>query len=228
MPAPMPLLDISAPQLQPFPERFPTEVEECIIDMLSDRPRTLCRCALTCRRWLPRSRYRLLCFVLIKSRAGLASLCKFLDNHPHCRTWIRSVAVTPIVEKETLLLSGIFPTPLLSTRLPNLRRWEIRHRASGARVPSHEQSLSFHRATLTQLHYCSLSIEELQLSAVRFASAAELVRLGGSFRGLRHLGWDDVSFDLGRNDFTDTNKLSAYRHLGSIKTLDVSRTHCIT
>ncbi|TBU33873.1 hypothetical protein BD311DRAFT_397206 [Dichomitus squalens] len=218
----MPLLNITPPEFPPFPRPFPTEVEELIIDILSDHPRALCNCSLACRRWFPRSRYRLLCSVSIKSRAGLASLCKLLDSHPLYRTWVCSVAVTPIVEEEALLLSGVFPTPLLSTRLPNLRRWEIIHRASRSRIPSNEQSLSFHKATLTQLQCYSSSIEELRLSALRFTSAAELVRLVGSFPCLRCLAWDDIGFDSGRDHLHEANRLLAYRRLGGLTTLDVS------
>ena len=203
-----------------FPRQFPIEIEENIIDHLSSRPSALLNCTLTCRRWLPRARFRLLYAVCIKSRAGLASLCCFLERNPHCQTWIRSVTMAPSVEEETLMLSGIFPIPLLSPRLPNLRRWEIRDGMT--RICSEERSLCFNKATLIQLLYSSFSIDELSLKALRFTSAAEILRLAGSFPKLRCLVWDNVGFNLKRSKLSVADTLFARNHLPGLTAMDVS------
>ncbi|TBU33872.1 hypothetical protein BD309DRAFT_855433 [Dichomitus squalens] len=129
---------------------FPTEIEENLLDLLSDHPQTLRNCALTCRRWLPRSRFHLLRAVSLRTREDLASLCGFLDVDPQCRQWVRSVVMAPIVEKDTQLVLETFPVPSLAA-LPNLRRWEIR--GADMSDPSRRRALLCHKATLARLGY---------------------------------------------------------------------------
>lgn len=207
-----------------FTRPFPIEIEENIIDHLSGKIASLFNCALTCPRWLPRSRFHLLVNVRIKSRAELVSLRHLLDRNPHCRAWIRSVTMAPAVEEEILWLCGVFPIPLMTPRLPNLRRWEIRDDTT--RISSHERSLTFNKATLLQLLYSSASIEELSLKALRLTSAAELVRLLGSFPKLRCVVCDNVGFNLKRSSLHAGDALFAHNRLPGLTTMDVSRHQC--
>ncbi|OBZ67510.1 hypothetical protein A0H81_12544 [Grifola frondosa] len=52
---------------------LPPEVTDCIIDALHDR-QTLCSCALTCRNWLPASRYNLFYRITINKRPNYDAL----------------------------------------------------------------------------------------------------------------------------------------------------------
>ena len=127
--------------------------------------------------------------------------------------------MAPIVEQDAQLLLGTFPVPLLSV-LPNLRRWEI-HGGGRTNDLLPIPILCFHKAALARLRYWP--IEELHLRSVKVSSVVELTRLVASFPRLRHLGWDNVDFDVsGRLSF-GARRLSTCRRLcGSVTALDVS------
>lgn len=61
---------------------MPTEVYEGIIDALGPDCATLAQCALTCRAWLPRSRYNLYRRTTLRSQAQLSSFSQTLHNSP--------------------------------------------------------------------------------------------------------------------------------------------------
>ena len=50
------------------------ELEEQVIDQLSDNFSALRSCSLTCRRWLPRSRYHLFSAIRIRTKDELSQL----------------------------------------------------------------------------------------------------------------------------------------------------------
>ncbi|KAL1941628.1 hypothetical protein VTO73DRAFT_7067 [Trametes versicolor] len=61
---------------------MPTEVYEGIIDALWPDCGSLAQCALTCRAWLPRSRYNLYRRTTLRSQAQLSSFSQTLHNSP--------------------------------------------------------------------------------------------------------------------------------------------------
>ncbi|KAI1782669.1 hypothetical protein LXA43DRAFT_957125 [Ganoderma leucocontextum] len=99
---------------------LPLEVEEIIIDQLSDNTNALRSCTLTRRSWVTRSQFHLLQAIRIKTRAQLDVLYRHFDANPPRRALVRSVTVAPDSPKERAYLLGIFPHALL-TGLPNLR-----------------------------------------------------------------------------------------------------------
>ncbi|KAI0758699.1 hypothetical protein C8Q74DRAFT_1209590, partial [Fomes fomentarius] len=62
---------------------LPVEVEEGIIDKLHYHIDALRNCALTCRRWLPRTRYHLFATIRVTTKDELFSLCTSLSQSPH-------------------------------------------------------------------------------------------------------------------------------------------------
>ncbi|RPD68405.1 hypothetical protein L226DRAFT_447118, partial [Lentinus tigrinus ALCF2SS1-7] len=102
--------------------RVPLEVAENIIDQLSDDVRTLRSCALTCRGWLPRSRYQLMSSIGIHSADDPASMYNYFRAHPRLTDAVRSVTVTrPPSHRRSPHLDS-FPVLLLSL-FPNLRSY---------------------------------------------------------------------------------------------------------
>ncbi len=149
--------------LQPLP----LEVEESIIDHLSDDTEALRNCALTCRSWATRSQFHLFRAIRVKTRAQLDALYDYFDAHPRRRTLVHSVTMAPGSPKELGYLLGIFP-PTLLTKLPNVRTWAIEGADDADPTAfSRRRILSFHKTTLTQLRYTG--VEELHLSHILFA-----------------------------------------------------------
>ena len=175
---------------------FPTEVEEAVIDQCADDVGTLRHCALTCRRWLPRSRFHLFSAVCVSTPDRLWSFCDVLDAHPELRCLIESVTMAPgrSVKHPSCLLET-FPIRLLS-RAPNLRRWALRSSFSTDRM----RSVSFHSATLRQLRISS-SLLNLTLEHLSFTSIAEILRFVCSFRSLRYMRCTRIRFNR-RNTLT--------------------------
>ena len=172
--------------LAAFNGSFPTEIEEHFIDHLTDDPRSLRSCSLTCHSWLPRSSPHLFRKIRIETRTALDSLLEHLERCPETRSLIRSVAMAPGPMERTRLFE-VYPATLLRA-LPNLRRWEIR--APILDKKSGPQKISFHKTALTQFGYSPIT--EIHISTVQSASQAEFIRLVLSFPCLRVLEYTDV------------------------------------
>ncbi|TBU41870.1 hypothetical protein BD309DRAFT_231265 [Dichomitus squalens] len=109
---------------------IPVEVEEAVIDQCVDDANTLCRCALTCRDWLPRSRFHLFSAVCISTPDRLWSFCDVLDSLPELPDLIQSITMAPDrTVKHSSCLLETFPIRLLS-RVPDLRQWVLRNNLS--------------------------------------------------------------------------------------------------
>ena len=171
---------------------LPVEVEEVIIDHLSDDTEALRNCALICRSWATRSQFHLFQAIRVKTRAQLYALSDHFDAYPRRRTLVHSITMAPDSPKELGYLLGIFPRALLS-RLPKIRTWAVQGDSGddpNTTSDSRPRALSCHKTTLTQLRYTG--IEELHISHIQFVSDGEFIRLLGSFRRLRHLQYTHV------------------------------------
>ncbi|TBU54950.1 hypothetical protein BD310DRAFT_1031446 [Dichomitus squalens] len=82
---------------------IPVEVEEAVIDQCADDANTLCRCALTCRDWLPRSRFYLFSAVCISTPDRLWSFCDVLDSLRSCEISFSPSQWPPIGPSSILL-----------------------------------------------------------------------------------------------------------------------------
>ena len=205
-------------ELTPFPSIFPVETEENFIDQLSDCVPALRYCALTCRAWLPRSRFHLLRSVRIKSEKHLEAFSDMLDKYPTRRSWITSVTMAPTAKgSNPRRLLETFPFALLAN-FRNLRRWEINQ--ASVRKVARRATLFFHNTTLTRLR-CS-SLEELHLSSIQLGSHAELVRVLVAFAGLSSLKCTNVTFSQAGTAGQDSLKVTARRTLAKLSTLAVS------
>lgn len=180
---------------------MPMEMQESVIDQSADDILTLRHCALTCRDWLPRSRFHLFSAVRISTQQDIYSICDFLDAHPEHRTSVRSITMAPsVAEKRPACLVGTFPISLIS-RLPQLHRWALRNDPSEG--GSNQIKLSYHATTLRQLRTSS-PIVDLSLKGSRFVSCYEFLRFITSFTRLKHLQCDTIRFD--RSDSLDSGR----------------------
>ena len=183
--------------------KLPLDVQETIIDESADNVFTLRHCALTCRDWLPRSRFHLLSAVCISTQEDIYSFCKFLDAYTHYRTLVRSVTMAPVsTERRPACLAGVFSISILS-RLPRLHGWVIRN------DPFRECKLkvSYHSTTLEQLRTLTSSpIVNLHLKDLNFVSRSEFLRLVASFPQLKHLQCDTIGFDRRNSSDSEGSK----------------------
>ncbi len=193
---------------------LPIEIEDRIVDQLVDHPASLRNCSLTCRAWLPRSRFHLFGTIRIRTKSVLDAVLDYFQAKPHMRTLVRSLVMAPTATERTRLL-GTYPASLFQM-LPNLRRWEMR---APVDAKTNAPRVSFHPTTLIQLR-CS-PITELHVSSMQFTSTAEFVRLITSIPRLRVLQCADVRF--GTTNGIPLNAASRFprRPLG-LSTLQVS------
>lgn len=102
---------------------FPPEVTDRIIDFLWADRTSLCNCALTCRAWVPASRYHLFHTLRIWSREAFDTL-----THKSCipatAEMFRFVQHLSIRERSGPAFAHLVP-PLLVSKLPNVTSMDI-------------------------------------------------------------------------------------------------------
>ena len=204
-----------------FPNQFPLEVEENIIDQLCDDVKSLRSCALTCQTWHARSRFHLFRVIGICNDDGrtLIELCSFLDRHMVCRELVQSLVVyseqyslwdaEQSDRANTLPFTNLICTPLLM-RLPNLRRCEL----SCPTLWFLHESATFHPSMFIYLRTHS-KIETLCLHYVSFSGPTMLIGLVNSLPMLRHLELNGVNVNM-KSDLSQIVKYdSTVRRMGS-------------
>ena len=198
-------------------KHFSTETEENIIDHLWDDVQALRSCSLTCRAWLPRSRFHLLYAIRIYDRKQLDALYDTFERYPQRRLLVHSVTTAPKrLKGDPGPVIEVFPLALLS-QSPNLRCWKIDQTTT--KVVKQREMLSFHPTTFTRLR-CS-SIDELHLTSLRFKSDTELLRLVLALPLLRKLLCDDLHFAaIGPN--LDQYQNIVHRRMTNVSCLEVS------
>ncbi|KAI0642540.1 hypothetical protein C8Q79DRAFT_916824 [Trametes meyenii] len=99
-----------------MPSPLPPEVVEEIIHSIDDRE-TLCSCALTCRQWLPASRYNLFYRISISRRANFDAFVSVRKAH-HIASALRNIHSLQLWEDKERPWLHLFLL-IFSTRLPN-------------------------------------------------------------------------------------------------------------
>ncbi len=230
-----------------FPSTFPPEIEDYIIDQLHYDVEPLRQCALTCSRWLLRSRCHLVVVVRVRTMEQLFSFCAFITQYTHVRPFVRSVTLRPERDRpESVHLIETIPVPLL-TLLPNLTCWSLFgdqiHHAKGPLSPfklipmfpklparpeetiyvdwkGHYSMAPCHRMALACIRRHATTIQELHLSSVSFPASIDCARLVLSFPALRSLH--------GRGIFMETSQkipdawMKQYAGRADIRSLSVS------
>ncbi|KAI0758740.1 hypothetical protein C8Q74DRAFT_1209427 [Fomes fomentarius] len=104
---------------------LPVEVEERIIDKLHYHVDALQNCALTCRRWRPRTRYHLFAAIRVTTKDELLLLYALLSQSPHLLPLVRSLTIRAELDNpEVAQLFQMVPVPLF-TSLSNLVYWKF-------------------------------------------------------------------------------------------------------
>lgn len=162
--------------------RLPLEVAEMVIDMCSDRS-TLLACALTCRAWLPRTRYNLLRIVDIHDRRQLACFAQFLTKNKTFDALVAEICIHLPPDDPRML--SLFPA-LLARKVTKCTRLHILRASSGPPLQIHPSTGFF--VLLPEFSHITKPI----LTSVMFSSLTELTSLVLYIRGLLDLRCTDV------------------------------------
>ncbi|KAI0676583.1 hypothetical protein C8Q78DRAFT_987201 [Trametes maxima] len=165
-----------------MPTLLPPEVIDEIIHSIEDR-QTLCSCALTCRQWLPASRYNLFYRISISRRSNFDAFVSVRNAH-HIVPALRNIHSLQLWEDKERPWLHLFLL-IFSTRLP------------------HADFLTFGdfiwdefplRANFHTLGTQFCSVTTLKLSDGNFYSFMELRRIVGAFKLLSRLFLDNVAW----------------------------------
>lgn len=152
-------------------DRIPQEIWENVIDMLWDHRPTLLACALTCRRWLPRSRHRLFIIIHLCKAQQLDGFSKLLAVTPSVDDLVRDLVIYYTRENTAPRPFSLFPI-LLARKLTKVEHIQFEGDYS---VPSP------YLAPLPGYYFLSLSqftsVTKLSLCTLRFATFAEIRRV---------------------------------------------------
>ncbi len=221
---------------------LPLEVEERIIDKLHYHIYALQNCALTCRRWQPRTRYHLFAAIRVRKKDELFSLYTLLSQSPHLLPLVRSLTFraklfhesVDIDDREPAFLFQMVPVPLL-TSLPNLVCWKFSGRIK--RIPgptwrpgpvfvqndtyiyTYTWAPAYHRTALATIRRLATTIQELHLIKMSFVTPVDCTRLVSSMPALRKLRCEDVRFKMRQDpEVVDTciDRLAPNLHVESL------------
>ncbi|KAI0758709.1 hypothetical protein C8Q74DRAFT_1299524 [Fomes fomentarius] len=181
---------------------FPAELEECIIDELYYDIRALRNCTLTCRRWLPRTRYHLFAAIRVRTKDELLSLCALLSRSSHLLPLVRSLTIRAQRDHpEAAHLFQIVPFKLLAS-LPSLVCWKLsglshpNRRWTNAEKQVDYYTLPCHRMGLATIRRIATTVQELYLNRLSFISPVDCARLVSSLPALRELCCVDIGYRM--------------------------------
>ncbi|KAI0367699.1 hypothetical protein BV20DRAFT_546112 [Pilatotrama ljubarskyi] len=165
-----------------MPVTLPPEVIVNILNSITDR-RTLCSCALTCRLWLPASRYNLFYRLSISRRANFDLLVRVREA-AHIAPAFKNVRSLQLWEDQERPWLHLFPL-IFSRRLPRMHFLTL-------------GDFVWDKVPLPQSFYTIghdfPSVSTLKLSDGTFHSFAEFRRLVSAFRQLSRLLVDNVQW----------------------------------
>ena len=186
----------------------PIEVFESVIDSASDNPASLRLLSLTCRAFLPRSRYHLFSCIVIGSVEQMESSSEFLDACPWLPLLVRKVILSVQVPEDNSIpnvrLLDVVPVYLLS-RLPNLRTWRM-----GMRECTYDRKkgpwLSLHHSALWRYQKYGGRIQNLELIGVIMEDMSDFMGLLSAFTSICSLtcGWIDFRRQKEPNSLYDS------------------------
>ncbi|KAI0357885.1 hypothetical protein OH77DRAFT_1398326 [Trametes cingulata] len=144
---------------------IPQEVIEAIIDALWADQKALRQCALTCRTWLPRARYRLFRRATLRRTDQLARFSRALQASRESLGLVNELILTAHGPALPSLVSSAFA--ILAGRLPQLEKLRISvqddhsvRSAEACRLNISRRTISHitHFRMLTRLELCSLEL----------------------------------------------------------------------
>ncbi|KAI0720802.1 hypothetical protein C8T65DRAFT_788704 [Cerioporus squamosus] len=154
---------------------LPTEVVDVLVSHIDDR-HTLCSCSLTCRRWLPASRFHLFRNLSIPTRASYEILVRIRDT-PHISHSFANIYSLQLWEDRDkpwlYLVPLVFANRLAHVRILTLLkfRWN---------------EFPLHRSFFT-IGFCLASVTSLTLVGGTFHTFAEFRRLVSALEHLTEL-----------------------------------------
>ncbi|KAH9886227.1 hypothetical protein C8Q73DRAFT_283667 [Cubamyces lactineus] len=102
---------------------FPQEIYDILIDHCRRDTPTLLQCALTCRAWLPRSRYNLYHIVILRQREQLTGFSRTLAIAPQIADLVQELVLAPPGEDQPTIVRSA--TAVLAYKLPHMRKFSI-------------------------------------------------------------------------------------------------------
>ena len=175
---------------------LPIEIFEAIIDQTNDHAESLRQLSLTCKTFLPRSRYHLFSSICIRTVHQMETSREFLDCSPWVIDLVQKITLSVEVDDDGSTLTNpnirvldVVPIHLLS-RLPNLRALKLRpvHKATS------QVSLSLHRYTLSSYKRHGGRIKHLELKFVPFNDVSDFIGLVSAFESLESLVCEYLRF----------------------------------
>ena len=182
------------------------EVFETVIDEASDNSASLRSLSLTCREFLPRSRYHLFSCIVIQSVEQMESSSDLLDACPWLPLLVRKVVLSVqnpddvlswvlVLEDNTIpnvRLLDVVPVRLLS-RLPNVRAWKMEMKAYEY-YPEKGPWLSLHRSALWRYQKYGGCIRNLELTGVIMEDMSDFMGLLSAFTSIGSLTCSGIGF----------------------------------
>lgn len=167
---------------------FPTELYDRIIDFVASDAstlRTLQACALTCRVWLPRSRFYLFQNVRVTSFTGYDRLDKILRDNPTIAHLVRTLHFEIGVLGVSLVdYDRVLPVSLLA-RLPLLR--SIKYYSA---LTAQTANLRKQIAELPRVH----TVSTFSINVCVFQRLTDMIMLLATFPALKNLHLFEVFF----------------------------------
>lgn len=168
---------------QLHPSRLPLEVYELIIDQLHDDPLALEACALTCRAWLPRSRFRLFLIQIqhVPTVGTYNNLLRRIRASPSLPQYVRALCVSRFTNDRKPTWTNRIPVQLapFMSRLFCLHFQDVL--SSGWMHPSMHAYLAFFR-----------TVGNLSLGNCLFSDINSFIRILLCFPALEYLTLDQV------------------------------------
>ncbi|KAI8972442.1 hypothetical protein BD414DRAFT_425900 [Trametes punicea] len=148
---------------------IPQDVVEAIIDAVWPDQAALRHCALTCRGWLPRSRYNLLYEVMVCTPHMLSRFSRMLDAAPERAELVKDL-ICMLIHDEVPSSFMQSVCAVLALRLPNLRTFGVTVNVAAPTAASVPLRMAGHMAQFT-------TVNRLSLYGLQFSSFVDLARM---------------------------------------------------
>ncbi|KAI0944697.1 hypothetical protein AcW1_002347 [Taiwanofungus camphoratus] len=181
------------PTGNPMSQTFPTEVFELVISFVRDY-KTVLACSLTCRAWVPRSRYYLFRQVQFLNPQRLDQFAELVTANPFLGSLVRELYI-PLGDGQHSPRSKVFAMfPfVLAHRLPAVEHLLIGPFGNNPIGVNQLEIPSFHQQYLHTMSEFA-SITRIDLWNTRFHSLTEFGRFVCSLPGLCILNCSEVSW----------------------------------
>ena len=171
--------------------RLPITIVESMIDQfdVEEEREVLRQCALVCKAWLPRSRFRLFQIVYLKNTRQLNALCGLIERNPCLRRTIQYVHVSPYLSPSPQTDPHVDPNASLHNLAPIKLATYLRHKPTSWEFNFPLDSSApqiFRPAALIAIREYS-HVQALSLNQTRFSSLSKCTKFLSSFSGLRTL-----------------------------------------